>query len=313
MGNTLVESLNELDNNKPAEASSLLSKVTDALSSSSSDTSNDWVNIINRKVAKSKKDTDRLTYDDYDNLGLSGKNSKKKRDKDGLIDYDREFNNEIAILKAMEVQQTKFVDDLTKEYNNMRTAKSSARGITKYMTDLIESISSARTVNIQIVKEIIAAKKIIAELSIKEREKLLKDTIGNGQENMSDYANTFMKELIKTGRNNIVDLSPSQVSEEYEDYDSEDIYREIVNSSESTMMSDEDREREAFLKYENKNVTISVVYDDDDGDWEFVAQDENGNTLPDYPLPSKTNGMSFNKLSGVATDKYGQKYNLIIQ
>ena len=79
------------------------------------------------------------------------------------------------------------------------------------------------------------------------------------------------------------------------------------------MMSDEDREREAFLKYENKNVTISVVYDDDDGDWEFVAQDENGNPLPDYPLPSKTNGMSFNKLSGVATDKYGQKYNLIIQ
>lgn len=322
----LINDLNSIDNSKESDNKlDLATMIKQSFSSSSDssntddhdrDDSNDWLKIINRKVAKSKKETDRYTYEDYDNLGVSGKDKKKKKNKDGIIDYDREFGNEIAILKSMEVQQAKFVDDLTKEYNNMRSSKSSARGVTKYMTELIESITSARTVNIQIVKEIIAAKKIIAELSIKEREKLLKDTLNTSQGTMNDYASAFMRELFKTGRSNILDSQISQNNDDeyYEDYDSEDIYQEIVDlSSDSTMMSDEDKERELFLKYENTDVTISVLYDDDTGEWEFIAQDEHGNVLEDYPLPIKTNKMTFNIVNETATDEYGQKYHMIIQ
>lgn len=312
----LLKELSALDEDQDVNKPNLLETVKQSLvkpSETENDDTNSWISIINKKVAKSKKNSDRFTYDDYANLGVSGKDKKKKKNKDGITDYDREFGNELAILKSMEVQQAKFVDDLTKEYNNMKSTKSSARGVTKYMVELIESITSARTVNIQIVKEIIAAKKIIAELSIKEREKLLKEAMNDSQGTMSEYASTFMRELFKTGRSNIIDSDLTQNSDyqDYDEMDSEDIYREIIDVSDSTMMTDEDRERELFLKYENVDVTISVIYNDDTGEWEFVAHDDNGVELSDYPLPTKCK-MTFNRTTNTAVDEYGQKYNMII-
>lgn len=308
----LVQSLKNMDESLQDESTSLLNSVTTSLTSNDSDSTDEWLGIINKKVARSKRGINRYNYDDYNELGIDGKGPKKKRDKDGLVDYDKEFSNELRILKSMEVQQTKFVDDLTEQYKNMMASKSSARGVTKYMTDLIGSITDARTTNINIIKEIIATKKIIAELSIKEREKLLKDSLSGDQENINAYANSFMKELFKTGRGNIVNADISGIDDDYEEYDSEDIYRDIIDVTGDTVMSDEDRERELFLKYENVDVDISVLYHDNTGDWEFIAYDDKGNELSDYPLPSKCK-LNIDRVNGTATDEYGQKYNLIVQ
>lgn len=308
----LVQSLKSMDDSLQDEKTSLLSSVTNSLSGEEDNSTDGWIGIINKKVAKSKRNINRYSYADYNELGIDGKNPKKKRDKDGLVDYDKEFSNELRILKSMEVQQTKFVDDLTEQYKNMMSSKSSARGVTKYMTDLIGSITDARTTNINIIKEIIATKKIIAELSIKEREKLLKDSLSNDQENINAYANSFMKELFRTGRSNIVNADVSGVDDDYEEYDSEDIYRDIIDVTGDTIMSDEDKERELFLKYENVDVEISVIYHDNTGEWEFVAYDDEGNELSDYPLPSKCK-INIDRVNGTAVDEYGQRYNLIIQ
>jgi hypothetical protein len=273
-----------------------------------------WISAITKKINNSAKRTEKYTDDDFSNLSIKGK-GKHKKTKDGLTDYDKEFDTEIGILKSMYLEHNRFVEDLTKEYNNMKASKSSARGVTKYMTDLIESITSARTVSMQVVKELIAAKKMIAELNIKEREKFIKES-NTGQMDMNQYASTFMNELFKRGRNSILDADMTYNNNDdysdYEEYTMDDLNNDIMQGLDTTETSEEDRERELYLKYENNNVTISVLYDDETGDYEYIAEDENGNVLYDYPLPIKGE-LKINRNNNTAVDEFGQRYPLVLE
>ena len=42
----------------------------------------------------------------------------------------------------------------------------------------------------------------------------------------------------------------------------------------------------------------------------YLAKDENGDVISDYPLPSRTS-ISVNRSTNIATDVYGQKYPII--
>ena len=64
-------------------------------------------------------------------------------------------------------------------------------------------------------------------------------------------------------------------------------------------------------KYENSNIKIYVVITDNDVEnYEFIAKDENGEIISDYPLPVHTN-ISVNRSTNIATDIFGKKYSII--
>ena len=48
---------------------------------------------------------------------------------------------------------------------------------------------------------------------------------------------------------------------------------------------------------------------DDESDYDYIAIDENGIEIDDYPLPFKGN-LSVNRSTNIATDTYGQKYEV---
>lgn len=319
--NKVLESLNEMDSNQISLSESITNEMTekskrrDVIEEMSDDkeSTESWIDLINKKVKKSVKKRSKYTEDDFDDLSINSK-KKKKKTKDGLTNYDAQFDTELGILKNMYLQHNRFVDDLTKEYNTMRASKSSARGVSKYMTDLIEAITSARTVSMQVIKELIAAKKSIAELNIKEREKFQKQA-STEQQDMSQYASSFMNEIFKRGRSTLLDVPTAYDVDDgnydYEEYTSQNMLDEINDVLNNSNMDDEDRERELYLKYEGKNVTIYVAYDEVEDEYYFVAQDEDGNELSDYPLPEKGN-LTINKNTGVATDDFGQRYPLLV-
>ena len=245
--------------------------------------------------------------------GFDGKKSKKKKKKkDGdLVDHKKDFEPEVALLRNLQIEQTKFVDSLQKKYDQLENTKSTARGVGKYTTDLINSITTARSVAMQLVEKQINVKKTIADLNFKERKEFGSNN-NSAQENMSDYASTYLKTMINAGRNNIVNDGAYVESDDSSDNSMDDFFDSITNSLGENNRSDES---EKYLKYENSNVKIHVLWNDNfEGadpldQYDFVAYDQEGKVIDDYPLPKKTK-MNVNMATGVATDIFGNKYQL---
>lgn len=261
--------------------------------------SDEWFeSLINKgKIGKPNK-----TFNNNDEVFSFKKKKKKKKKKDGLTDFNKEFEPEMILYQNMLKDQNKFIQSLQSQYDHLISSKSTSRGVSKITTDLIDNINSARTLSMQQVEKIINLKKTIKELTLKEKKELgINDESLN---NLSDYASTYLKQIIsERGK-----LLGNDLGGEIADYTENDMVESLSNS-----LSDSDRspDIEKYLQYEHQNVSIFVVINDNDlENYEFVAKDDNGNVIDDYPLPYKTK-ISVNRSTGIATDSYGNKYKII--
>ena len=266
-------------------------------------TEDEWLSALmdthDVKIKRGKHRDD--IFDDA--FGGKKKKKKKNKEKNEPTDYKKEFETEAALLRNLMIDQSHFVESLQKEYDFLKSNKSSSRGINKNMTDLIANITSARSLTTQLVEKQISLKKSIADLTMKERKEL-NGGITDG-ENLSDFASSYLKQMISE-RQQLLTGGSSEIG----DY-SIDEMSNILNDN--MMMGDgyEDRpdEVEKYLEYEDRNVTIYVYMNQNDPeDFEYVALDENGEELVDYPLPFKETKLSLNRSTNIATDTYGQKY-----
>ena len=249
------------------------------------------------------------------NVDYGDEKKKKKKNKDKtIVNHKKDFEPEMMILRNLQLEQDKFVDSLQKKYDQMENTKSTARGVGKYTTDLINTITSARATSLQIVDKIISTKKTIADLDFKERKEFGSNN-NSEQTNLANYASTYLKQMMTVGRNNVVGEQGSYSVDDIDSEDTDDLFSSIDESLGETDRSDEvDR----YLKYENDNIEVKVVWHDDVSDdditkkYDFIAEDPEGNIIDDYPLPEKTK-MSINRSTGMATDLYGTKYKLIVK
>ena len=265
-------------------------------------TEDEWLSALmdatDVKIKKGKHRSD--LFED----ALNGKKKKKKKNKDKNepTDFKKEFETEAALLKNLMIDQSNFVESLQKEYDFLKSNKSSSRGMNKNMTDLISNITSGRALTTQLVEKQIALKKTIADLTAKERKEL---TGGLGDsENLADFASSYLKQMISE-RQQLLTGGSSEIG----DY-SIDEMSNILNENMLTDGGYEERpeEVEKYLEYEDRNVTIYAYVDQSDAEnYEFVALDEDGDELGDYPLPLK-NKLSINRSTNIATDAFGQKY-----
>jgi hypothetical protein len=230
------------------------------------------------------------------------KKKKKKENKNELTDFKKEFETEAALLRNLMIDQSHFVESLQKEYDFLKSNKSSSRGVNKNMTDLIESITAARSLTTQIVDKQIALKKSIADLSMKERKEK-NGGLGEG-ENLADFASSYLKQMISE-RQQLLTGGSSEIGD-YSIDEMSNLLDDNLNSGEG--FEDRPDEVEKYLEYEDRNVTIWVFMNQSDADdYDFVALDENDEEIPDYPLPYK-NKLSINRSTNIATDTFGQKY-----
>ena len=299
-------------------------------SSSTKDTSSTFLpsSFLDSRVKKSKsKETDDVDMDYWMDLsenlkmkkaGKRGKGTvgnllfgeekkkkkKKKGKKDNEVDFKQEFEPEIAIYSNLLQEQSRFTDSLQKEYDSLKSTKSSARGINKNMSDLMERITDARTLNMQLTEKIVNAKKLVAELTMKQKKEL---STGIDGENLGDFASSYLKKMIDERQNY---FSGNGEDGEIVDYqEDDDLYDSVLNDQ----LSGEERSSDVDtqLKYENQKVQIYVhITNDDIENYEFLAMDENDNVIPDYPLPIHSS-ISVNRSTNIATDSYGRKYFII--
>ena len=249
------------------------------------------------------------------NVNYGDEKKKKKKDKDkSIVNHKKDFEPEMMILRNLQMDQDKFVDSLQKKYDQMENTKSTARGVGKYTTDLINTITSARATSLQIVDKIISTKKTIADLDFKERKEFGSNN-NSEQTNLANYASTYLKQMMTVGRNNVVGEQSSYSVDDVDSEDTDDLFSSIDESLGDTDRSDE---VDKYLKYENDNIEVKVVWYDGKSDddirekYDFIAEDPNGNIIDDYRLPEKTK-MSINRSTEMATDLYGNKYKLIVK
>ncbi len=273
------------------------------------DADSDWLDSVSsfkvpkKKKLKHAKGFSGFEVDENGNIVKGQKKKGKHKNKNGPTNYRKEFETEENMLRTLYMDQSKFTDSLQKKYDAMNGTKSSARGIGKFTTDLIEAISTARSTQLSIVKEKIALKSKIADLGMKERKEF-----GGGNDSMADnsaYASSFMNEILRTGHKTILEDVNTAVDSGIEDtpVDGDSISQELFDDAEGEPIS-------PFIEMENQNVKVYVICHND-GEWEFEARTPDGMPVDNYPLPTKTK-MTFNKSTMMATDAHGRRFPLDI-
>lgn len=266
----------------------------------------DWEYTLSQfRTPKVKASKNYRNSDVYDFLhgGSGKKKKKKKKEKEGPKDYNEEFETDIALMRNMLQDATKFTDSLQKRYYAMEASKSSARGVGKFTTDLISSINQSRSVSSQLINNITSLKKNIADLNMKERKEAAAAAAGSYDgENLSDFSSNFLKKLIQQDRSDASiygDATPI-------DADEDTLYDNIAQM----LASEDDRsETEAYLKYENRNVELVAFVDHNTDEYELRAIAADGEELSDYPIP-QVEHLDINRSTSIAVDEYHNRYRV---
>lgn len=310
----ILEQLDELDNEEILPQKSIENNSSNFLPSSLSPkkkkkntqpqkTEDEWFNdLIETSELRVTTGKRKSMFDDVFNPD-GKKKKKKKKNKNEPTDYEKKFEPEAALLRSLLIDQNKFVDSLQKEYDFLKSNKSTSRGINKNITDLISNITNARNLSMQLIDKNTSLKKTIADLTMKERKELFGNSLDD-VENLNDFASTYLKQMISE-RHQLMVGTNSDISDYSIDEMASIVSDTLLNSEDAEERSDETRK---YLEYENRNVTVYVYMNpSDETDYDYVAIDENGDELDDYPLPFKGK-LTVNRSTNMATDIYGQKY-----
>jgi len=257
-----------------------------------------------------------------DKYSKRGKQSYSKY-KEDENEYKKEFAEELAMLYDLLDEANKFNKKLTKKFDAIDGNK--AKGTSKYLNDLIESVLSSTTNRLQIIKEINTLKKNIQELKIKSDGKYAKM---GGDGSLEDDANSFFQNIMGVGRNNFVSAlnGDTDFHISSSDYSSDDdieyanalpdahnaihdMINERLESEGTTRSSDADM----YIIYENLKPELIVMYSVVDNTWEMVAIDKDGQRIQGYPVPTKKElgKMKFSQDKKFATDAYGRSYKVM--
>lgn len=267
------------------------------------------------------------TWDDnYQDDDVTGRLSRKgKRSynslKESKNEFKKEFAEEMTMLNDLLDEANKFSKKLDKKYDAIEGSKT--KGMSKYTSDLIQSILTAKSTKLQIVKEMTSLKKTIIDLQIKEGKRLGAE---EEDESITSSANSYFREIMKVGRKDFIDtLEDSRPSVSTSDYNLE----EIEYANKMSEQNDELNERIAkrleengtnrseegskYILYENMNVELKIKFNVMNNDWKVVAINDQGQEIMDYPTPTKADlgKVKFSSDNKFATDKYGRSYKVI--
>lgn len=311
-GDSLLDDLSVIDQEgssvtpiskyKPQKAK----KDIDELQEVSQDATDDWLHAIatfKREPIKASKPKGGSSIFDYLDSGGKKKKKKKKKDEKEAIDYGKEFEPEIALLRNILEEQTRFTNSLQKRYDVLESSKSAARGVGKFTTDLISQINQARSASAQLTNSIISAKKTIADLNMKERKERKSD--GETGEDLGAYSSTFLNHILRQSRKDLAAYGEDTLPV---DGDPNDIFENLDADLHNSGEERED-EVEKYMQY-GTDVEIRAVVDKDTKEYEFEAiRKSTGEVIDDYPLPTVAK-LDINPSTNMASDEYYTKYNI---
>ena len=174
------------------------------------------------------------------------------------------------------------------------------------LADLVEVKTSLLSNQLQVIKEMNSVKK--AQFDIRNKMKEVQTTDGTGA------TESVIQSLFGLGHDTMLSsvggragssgafVSDGNVEED-DSFESSEAYGELMSST------DDDSDGAKFLKYEGENISM-VLTDYEDGHREITAEDEDGNVIDDYPIPSNVEELRFeiNNKTNVAVDQLQRKY-----
>lgn len=179
----------------------------------------------------------------------------------------------------------------------------------KALAEMIGERRSLHDTTLSAIKELNNMNKAKIELQMKA-DKQKQEEGGDGEL----IASRAIQNVFGMGRssfmNSYEDMSGSLEageSEEVTSYDEDEIIHKKYFNNDDDIEDDGDK----FLKYEGMSVHYVLEYDDD-GPVQILAEDRDGNVIPDYPIPDLSDDMDFtiSENTGTATDSLSQKYIL---
>lgn len=238
-----------------------------------------------------------------------------------LIRYGRKYhrNTEISgesseIVKAYSESEKKLdellkemdsdMEALQKDITNMRMMRTRNY---KALTELIDTKATYHNVKLGAIKEMNAMKKVQFELQMKADKTKAEE---NGDESA---INRTIQGLFGLGRNNLIssysDVSGSVEAGAPEDTDYQIDEDVLIQKKYFSSDDIEETDGDKFLKYEGLGVHYILLYDDSNYR-EIIAEDRDGNIIPDYPIPSNIEDLDFNisEATGTATDNLANQY-----
>lgn len=292
--------VSDMDEMTPVLPSQILARATESEKSEMDDDeyygNDEWMASL---ASMTKIRATRLSDGLLDPDEMGAKKKKKKKKKGDVTDYDEKFSPELSLLRGLLRDQTTFVNSAQRNYNSMQTQKSSSRGVGKYTTDLMNSINTGRALAKDLIKEIIGTKKTIAELSMKEREKIAK-AMGVDSDGLTSWSSSVLKTITSKDRAAI-----EQEIGGIEELDSDDDLFAAIDDQIGGNSSDESQR---YLKYENLHPQVRAKYVQQTGDTEFYAVTEDGDMIEDYPVPTAGTKLDVNLSTGIGTDEFGRKF-----
>ena len=208
------------------------------------------------------------------------------------------------LLREMAEDSKKLQEDIT----HMRMSRSKNY---KVLAEMIGERRGYHDTTLSAIKELNNMTKAKVELQLKV-DKEHKDEAGDGDM----IATRAIQNIFGMGRGNLIgsyaDVSGSNEAGNVVEYGQIDedqmIHDKYFKDDDDKPETDGDK----FLKYEDLNVELILEIDEEGHPIQIVAEDQDGNVLPDYPTVDISDDLTFSvsESTGTATDNLSQKYKL---
>ena len=231
---------------------------------------------------------------------------KKKR----KVNYNKEFEPELNMLKSIVADQNKFTSDLQKRYHiSVGPNTKDAGPLNKTQVDLAAAIVSGRSTSLAVLREIGNLKKTKYNLYMDEL-KLNKD--GKGSDDSQDLTRigSNVAQQFYGAPNTLYPSESSQSST----IDTSSVISAsemaIINNFDPSTWGDESTEPDMYTKYENTPKKTVVEVNEGDGQYRFkTINTDTGNEILDYPNPT-FKITTINKELNLAKDAFDKSYEI---
>ena len=259
---------------------------------------------------KSRKKYKRWIDDDTDSNGIFADKPKKKK----KVNFNKEFESELNMLRSIVADQNKFTIDLSKRFQTMAGPNTSSSGpLSKTAVELASAVNQSRSNSLSILREIGSIKNTIAKLTMQQRKELA--DAGFSEQDLALMGSNLARNIIVDSNGQTTYHSPSEgpiesVGYSYSNTPSSSGFDEAFDPNSwgggSSLTLD------PMTAFEGVEVKTTVVYKPSDGTYEYKTVNiSTGEELPDYPHTG-FEIMTFDTDNKLAKDKFDKIYELEI-
>lgn len=281
---------------------------------------------ITKKMSPDTISTFESFLDDENNF--EGEDSEEL--KNNLISIGRKYARDTGVSGASSEIVKQYSDseknlkNLWEEFNrdaqglqrDIEQLRSMTRGKNyKALSDLASAKTSIQSARLSVIKEMNAMRKTQFEMKLKEQAQ--KNATG---EAATDITTNTIRNLFGSAHTNLVDAvggyqnisgavsDTKTIESAYSTYSDDEIDQKYFSND----TDEDDSDGDKFLKYEDAGVEYVLLVDDESKPLDLIAEDRDGNIVPDYPMPTNFRQLNFdiNVKIGRATDDLHRQYKV---